>query len=305
MLLPILRSLLLTALTAVFVAGCDRPAKTPEAPHTAVDSPAERPAISSPAVAPPRDTIVEVRPDLKKYFDEFNVSAGAFVLYDINANRYVRYNPERCAEGFLPASTFKIFNSLVALETGAVRDEHEVIPWDGVTRWVKEWNEDQAMTQAFQRSTVWFYQELARRIGETRMRSYIEREKYGNMDIGGGIDQFWLDGALRISADQQVGMLRKLYAGKLGFSERSMRVVRELMVIERNDRYTLRGKTGWTKGKFGNLGWLVGYVERGSNVYIYAMNLSTTDPDFPMMQARRAIAGKILAELGALPTAGE
>ncbi len=304
MLLRILRSLPLIALTTLILAGCDRPAQTSPAARPAADALAERPVVPLPAVAAPRDTIVEVRPELKKYFDEFTVSAGAFVLYDMGANRYVRYNPERCAEGFLPASTFKIFNSLVALETGAVRDEHEVIPWDGVTRWVKEWNEDQAMSQAFQRSTVWFYQELARRIGEQRMRGYIEREKYGNMNIGGGIDQFWLDGALRISADEQVGMLRRLYAGELGFSERSMRIVRELMVIDRNDRYTLRGKTGWARGDFGNLGWLVGYVERAGNVYIYAMNISTSDPDFPMMEARRAITEKVLAELGALPQAG-
>ena len=247
------------------------------------------------------DTTAESRPDLKSYFDAVGAADGAFVIFDAGARHYVRYNPERSAERFLPASTFKIFNSLVSLESGVVKDEHEVLRWDGVVRSIKEWNRDLDMADAFRLSAVWFYQEMARRVGESRMRSWVEREHYGNMDIGGGIDHFWLDGRLRISADEQIGLLRRLHERKLDFSERSMGIVERIMVIDSAAGYTLRGKTGWASGSFGELGWLVGWVERGGRVYYFAMNIASADPKFPMIAARRQVLYGILRELGVLP----
>jgi beta-lactamase class D len=107
----------------------------------------------------------------------------------------------------------------------AHHDENEVIPWDRADRgdW---WNGDQAMTRAFRRSTVWFYQEVARRVGEERMREWVRRAEYGNTDIGAGIDRSWLEGDLRISTEEQVALLRRLYIGDLPFSERSQEITR-------------------------------------------------------------------------------
>src|SRR5262245_13097799 len=138
-----------------------------------------------------------------KYFKEANVE-GCFLLYDLQANQYLSYDKKRVNKEFLPASTYKILNSMIALETGAVRDENEVLKWDGVERMVPAWNHDQAMREAFKNSTVWFYQEMARRIGPERMLHYINAADYGNRNIGGGLDQFWLKGDLRITAKQQI-----------------------------------------------------------------------------------------------------
>ena len=133
--------------------------------------------------------------DLKKFFDEYN-HEGCFILYDLKKNEYFKYNPERCSERFIPASNFKIFNSLAALESEAIKDENEIIKWDGVERFIPNWNKDLNLAQAFKYSAVWFYQELARRIGEDRMKEYITLNHYGNEDISGGIDLFWLEGGL-------------------------------------------------------------------------------------------------------------
>jgi beta-lactamase class D len=229
---------------------------------------------------------------------------GAFVLHDLGANRIVVHDPGRARQGFLPASTFKILNSLIALETGVLRDEHEIIPWDGVDRgdW---WNGDQAMTRAFQRSTVWFYQEVARRIGEERMREWVGRAGYGNADIGGGIDRFWLEGDLRISAEEQIDLLRRLYTGDLPFSERSQAIVKRVMVMEEGDGYVLRGKTGWAR-QFGldhglHTGWLVGWVEREGRTYLFATQIGSSERDFPMRRAQQEITRGALRELGVLP----
>jgi beta-lactamase class D len=244
-----------------------------------------------------------VEVDLSHHFRALGAE-GTFVLHDLAADRVVVYKPKRARQGFLPASTFKILNSLIALETGALRDEHEVIAWDGVDRgdW---WNGDQAMTRAFQRSTVWFYQEVARRIGEARMREWVRRVGYGNADIGGGIDRFWLEGDLRISAEGQVDLLRRLHSDSLPFSERSQEIVRRVMLMEEAEGYVLRGKTGWARqpgvDTILHTGWLVGWVEREGRTYVFATQIESSDQDFPMRRAQQEITRGALSELGVLP----
>jgi beta-lactamase class D len=241
--------------------------------------------------------------DLSHHFRALDAE-GAFVLHDLSANRMLVHNPGRASQGFLPASTFKILNSLIALETGVLRDEHEIISWDGVDRgdW---WNGDQAATRAFQRSSVWFYQEVARRVGEERMRGWVERVAYGNRETGGGIDRFWLEGDLRISAEEQVDLLRRLYTRDLPFSERSQAIVKGLMLMETGDGYVLRGKTGWAR-QFGpehtlHTGWLVGWVEREGDTYLFATQIGSSGRDFPMRRAQQEITRGALRELGVLP----
>lgn len=236
--------------------------------------------------------------DLSRHFEAFGAE-GAFVLHDATTGRRLVHDPERARTRFLPASTFKIPNSLIALETGVLADEREVIRWDGVDRgdW---WNGDMDMRKAFGRSAVWFYQDVARRIGEPRMREWVERLGYGNADTSGGIDRFWLDGGLRISAEEQVEFLRRLHAGALPVSVRSHRIVRDVMRLEDGDGYVLRGKTGWARHGGVNYGWLVGWVEKGAAVYFFATQIESPAADFPMRRAQQEITRGILAELGIL-----
>jgi beta-lactamase class D len=241
------------------------------------------------------------RPDLGRFFEPYG-ARGTFVVLEDRGGGRIMHNAERAAEGFLPASTFKIMNSLVALETGVVGLD-DTIAWDGVDRGVGSWNQDQRMRDAFQWSTVWFYQELARRVGEGRMRGFLLREDYGNADTGGGIDEFWLSGDLRISAQEQVDFLKRLRRRQLQFPAEVVGVVEELMVLERCPDYTLRGKTGWARPGGVHLGWLVGWAEHAGDVHYYALNLESAADDFPMIEARQSITRGILAELGILPPA--
>jgi beta-lactamase class D len=227
-------------------------------------------------------------------------SEGCFILYDLKRDRYIRYNSQHCQKRFIPASTFKIFNSLVALEIKAIADENTVIPWNGVVNnEFLEWNQDQTMRTAFKRSVVWFYQELARRAGNERMSKYIQAAGYGNQDIGDKIDTFWLKGKLRISPEEQIKFLVRLYKEDLPFSTTVMKTVKDIMVIERQDNYTLRGKTGWGRDVDGikNIGWYVGYLERDNDVYFYALNVVNQDPNFAMIPIRKKILFDTLKDL--------
>lgn len=239
------------------------------------------------------------RADFEKYFQQAGVK-GSFVLYDLKKNQYLAYNPKRVNTTFLPASTFKIFNSLVALETGVIKDENQVIKWDGVKREIEEWNQDQTMRSAIKYSTVWFYKELARRIGEKRMQNYINLANYGNRNISGGIDKFWLEGGLRITPKQQIDFLVKLYRNQLPFSKRSINIVKDIMINEKNNNYVLRGKTGLVgNGVIPKIGWYVGYLERKNDVYFFAINQDVVKQPEDI-KARITITKSILSDMGLL-----
>ncbi len=198
---------------------------------------------------------------------------GTFVLYDLNEDIFITNNPSRADSAAIPASTFKIFNSLVILEEGVLKDENETLKWDGKKKFLKIWEQDHSLKSAIQYSVVWFYQECARRVGQERMQFWIDSVGYGNKDISGGIDRFWLDGKLRISARQQIEFLKRLYFNRLPFSQRSMDIVKEITIRKKTEDYTLHAKTGWAVRFSPQIGWYIGYLERDNNVFFFAMNM--------------------------------
>jgi|WetSurMetagenome_2_1015567.scaffolds.fasta_scaffold75616_3 beta-lactamase class D len=209
--------------------------------------------------------------DFSKFFEGYS---GAFVLYDVANNYYIRYNEEQCNKRLSPCSTFKIPNSLIALETGVATDENFLLKWDGTKQWMESWNRDHTLKSAIANSVVWYYRELARRIGEEKMKYYIQKINYGNMDISGGLDKFWLTSSIEISATEQVEFLYKLYKNELPFSERTVNIVKDIMTLEKTDKFVLRGKTGSTGDKENySHGWFVGYITHENNAFIFATNI--------------------------------
>lgn len=215
-------------------------------------------------------------PDVSEVFKGYE---AAFVLNDLKNNESIRYNEERCQQRLSPFSTFKIPNSLIGLERGAVKNADSVIPWDREknppeTLLTEEWGRDHNLRSAIKYSVVWYYQEIARRVGEPVMRKYVSAFRYGNEDISGGIDQFWLNSSLKISADEQIEFLKKFYKNELPVSKRSAEIVKDILLQEETNSYKLRGKTGsGYLGKDRMLGWFVGYLEKADNVYFFATNL--------------------------------
>lgn len=152
-------------------------------------------------------------------------------------------------------------------------DEYEVKRWDGVVRQFETWNRDHSLASAMRESAIWFYQDMARDVGDTRMRDYMNRMKYGNQDISRGIDSFWLDSSLKISAVEQVDFLEKLVKEKLPFEEKHQKTVKRIMIQDDQDIYTLHGKTGTRLSDFG-LGWYIGFVETKKGTWLFAVNIN-------------------------------
>jgi beta-lactamase class D len=244
---------------------------------------------------------VVARPDWQKHFDAFGVQ-GTFVLLEPASDRYLVLNESRAKQGFIPASTFKIPNALIGLEVGSIADENEVFHWDGKPKMRHEWERDQTLATGMKYSVVWMFQEIARRTGKERMQEWIDRLGYGNKDIRGGIDQFWLQGQIRITAFQQVEFLRKLSEGELPMTQRSQRLVREALVVEKTPVFTLYAKSGSTGMLRNPVNWWVGWVERkGKPRAYFAMNfIPTTKTRY---EDRIAITRAILDDAGVLPSA--
>ncbi|NJN57995.1 MAG: class D beta-lactamase [Leptolyngbyaceae cyanobacterium SL_5_9] len=223
--------------------------------------------------------------DLAQPFEQLGIE-GAILIYDQNADQFYEHNPSRNATAFFPLSTFKIFNALVSLETGVMRDDVTVLTWDGVEREFPTWNRDTNLRQGFKDSVVWFYQVLARKVGYERMQDFINQVSYGNRNIGPAeaIDRFWLEGPLQITPRQQIEFLQKLYQNELPFSQRTIDLVKDIMVFERTPTYVLRGKTGWSDIVEPDLGWFVGYLEQNDNVYFFATNIDIQDDDDPSVR---------------------
>lgn len=212
------------------------------------------------------------RQDLLAVFDDHGVT-GAFVAYDVAADRAVAVDPDRAARRLIPASTFKVANSLIALETGVIADADEIVPYGGKPQPIKAWEADMSIRQAIRVSNVPVYQELARRIGLPRYRAWLDRLGYGNADPGDQVDVFWLRGPLAISAVEQTRFLARLARRDLPASDRSQGLVRDILRIEQGDGYVLYAKTGWSIASTPQLGWWVGWVERGDALHTFALNI--------------------------------
>jgi beta-lactamase class D len=235
---------------------------------------------------------------LKKYFDDNKVE-GCFTLLNNATGEVTVYNMQMDTTRYTPASTFKIVNSLIGLQTGAILNDTMMIKWDGKTRAIPEWNKDMGMTEAFKVSNVAYYQEVARRIGKDTMQHWLDSLGYGNKKTGTRIDTFWLDNSLKISPDEQLGLLKKLYFDQLPFRKSVQETVKSIMLKEDNTQYKLSYKTGWGIDELEhNIGWVAGWIEENNHVYFFVTLIQAGAHTMDMRKVRMDITNGILKQLG-------
>jgi len=237
---------------------------------------------------------------LGRFFEPHKVE-GCFAILNNKSGAITVYNLARLRDSaFAPASTFKIVNSLIGLQTGVIKNDSMVIPWDGVNRPFESWNKDLTMYEAFRVSAVPYYQEVARRIGRDTMQRWLDSLSYGNKKIS-RIDTFWLDHSLKITPDEQLGLVKALYFNQLPFFKSNQETVKRAMLFEDTPEYRLSYKTGWafwdsTHKK--HIGWMVGWIEENKHAYFFVLNLESADQNFDMPAVRSKILKDILNHLG-------
>ena len=237
---------------------------------------------------------------------QFKNRYGGLEIYDAQSKLSFRVNTPRLSERLPPCSTYLLPHFAIALGTGVLKDSDSRIAFDaakhpGSETWPSSWKRDQTFDSALKDSVQWYAQELSTRLGSARLAQNLKRIKYGNADISGGLDKFWMSSSLRVTAFEQMDFLRAFHDGKLGFNPRITKALAEALVIERTVDYTIYGKYGSCPMPDGSyIGWLVGYVERPGKVWYYALNLDGKSlADFSGI--RLAIVKGSMQEMGFIP----
>lgn len=223
-----------------------------------------------------------------EFAEYFGFFEGTFVIYDINRDMMQVYNPQRAAERFAPFSTYKVFHTAIALETGTADSADFVIEYDS-SRYPydsslslfytpEQYTADHTLRSAVELSIVWYFREMAALIGEEDMQTYVTQFEYGNQDISAwlgdssGSAPFWLGGSLEISAIEQVLVLNNLYQGNLGLSDSTTETTLDIITLYETEDYRLYGKTGTRAGDLA-LAWFIGIIEQGEERYVFAFNV--------------------------------
>lgn len=193
---------------------------------------------------------------------------GSILIESADGKQRYQYKVNN-EESFIPASTFKIPNTLIILEEGLIKDPTEVIEWDGVEREYSPWNKDQTLKSAFQYSCVWCYQRYAKMVGDARYHEYLRSFDYGNQLTGSEITRFWLDGDLRVSVKDQISFLRKVYDDNLPVKQQHIDTLKDIMLSESDGKIKIWSKTGWS----GKDGWYVGYLVVNGQTWFFANHI--------------------------------
>lgn len=225
--------------------------------------------------------------------------AGTILIESTRTGQRFVHNDSRSKQAFTAASTFKVLNTLIALEEGVIGGADSTIRWNGTFYENTDWNRDQTLETAFKLSCVWCYQELARRVGAAKYPAYIRSSHYGELREPFDGTQFWLDGSLTISAEQQVAFLKQLVSGHLPFRASSYDTLKSIMLSDETPHYRLFAKTGWATRNAPAVGWYVGYIETADDTWLFALNIDTrSDSDLPL---RKQIALDAFRAKGILP----
>ncbi|MBX7133824.1 MAG: class D beta-lactamase [Fimbriimonadaceae bacterium] len=221
--------------------------------------------------------------ELAGLFSQVGVK-GTIIIAPLQGAGVFVHDEQRSRQRFPVASTFKILNTLIALEEGAISDGDE-LRWDGISREIADWNHNQTLESAFRTSCVWCFQDLARKVGATKYESYLSAVAYGELKRPFEETRFWLDGSLKASAAEQVTLLKQIYHRSLPFRNSSYETLRRIMLVEQTAQYSIRAKTGWATSTYPQIGWYVGYVETTKGNWFFALNLDVrTQSELPLRQ---------------------
>jgi len=239
----------------------------------------------------------------KTPFQSCNVK-GSTTIYDYKSHKWTTTDEADSRRGSQPASTFKIINLLIALETGVIKDENAIIKWPGTTDttlygYRPDIYRDISVKEAFELSAGWAFIELAKQVGREKYKTYLQKSKYGNGDLSEQGDDFWNFGKFAISPRNQIEFLINVYKNRTPFSKQNIAILKKVMVTEQTADHTLRSKTGWTRVEGNDIGWWVGYLESKGNVYFFATRItkprSVSNPDFG--ECRKTITKEFLSQL--------
>lgn len=234
----------------------------------------------------------KVNNQLKTYFDSSEVE-GSFALLNNQLGDITVYNMQLDTQRISPVTSFKVLNTLIGVQTGKISDENSVMKTDSSS------TKPLSLKEAFHSSYIPYFQKVAREIGKDTMQFWIDSISYGNKNISGPIDSFWLNNTLKISPDEQLGFMNKLYFDQLPFQKYAQQMVRDVMLREDNTLYKLSYVSGAGFDESENpIGWITGWIEENRHVYFFVTFVRSKDKSKNMDSVAEVVNKKILESLG-------
>lgn len=247
---------------------------------------------------------------LEPNFDKmFGGNEGCFYARELRSGRTMVYNESRAKTRFPPCSTYKIPHLVFALDAGVIKPT-EVFKWDGKSRGRESWDRDQTIPSAVRESVLWVFEEIEHRLGKALSKAYVDKLGYGNRNVDGYPIAYWLMSSLKISAVEQVDLLSGLVEEKWPFDRPAQQMAKSCLATEKGVGFHYFGKTGsgvegYPGGKMPppgenpmQLGWWVGWLNRGDQTWVFAANYRGKDAMGSRLKPRVRNA---FVEMGLLP----
>ena len=245
--------------------------------------------VSETYYVPPSELLIE-EVDWSNFFSGKD---GCAVLYDQRADRYTVYNRNEVFHRVPPCSTYKPYTALNALELQLITPEENEISWDGTANSIQSWNRDHTLRSAMQESANWYFQALDRMAGAAQLERFFRRIGYGDCQIRSNLENLWYGSGVKISAMEQVELLKGLCSNGFGAEPQNIVAVKEAIALNESGFY---GKTGTGRLEDANIaGWFIGFVESPENTRFIAVYLNS--PEGADGAAAYEIARRILDEM--------
>jgi beta-lactamase class D len=263
---------------------------------------------------------VTVDDEIQKYFDSAGVK-GSFGFYDNGQGHFTIYNLTRFRDSFYaPGGSFDILQGLVALQTGVVTNDTSALGGAAFSGNLPGGTSPGGTTLSGASSsgatlsgistggislsnifrsggndTVSLA--LANAIGKDTIKKWVDSLAYGNKDIK-DLNAGILGGKLKIPADQQMGLIKKLYFGQLPFFQRNQDLVRKMFLREQNSNYSITYKTGKTIHDGRVNAWIMGWDEENKHPYFFVCNMESADVQMDPGKIGLQLVKNILGPMG-------
>lgn len=234
----------------------------------------------------------KINNDLKKHFDSSKVE-GCFALLNNQIGTITIYNMELDTQRLPSGTSFKIPETLIGIQSGRIVNENTILPTDTSA------SGNLTLKQAFEKTSIPYFQEMARRIGKDTLQMWLDSINYGNQKMSSPVDSFWLNNELQISPDEQLGFMSKLYFEQLPFQKYAQETVANLMLKEDDSLYKLSYATGTgIDEKNNSIAWNLGWIEENRHVYFFVTFVRTPDTSKDVESAAIKISKSCLKDLG-------
>jgi len=194
---------------------------------------------------------VKIDASISKILDSAGVQ-GSFALLENGSGQFTIANLSRYKDSaYSPLNTFFIIPSLMALDNGLMTQN--------ASTWVST-------------DSIGFYQHLIATIGREALIKTIDSIHYGKGIVSTNLNEFWRDHSLRITADEQLGLVKKMFFKELPFQKRSQEMFKKMISKEDNSNYHLSYIEA--ADSLSQISWVIGFVEENTHIYFFVLNTS-------------------------------